>query len=61
MLIPEAIIGQLTKIEADTTLLNKVCTNEHVPLSGSCTEVKQDLNQEKEVFYINNHSCSPHE
>lgn len=52
MLIPEAIIGQLTKIGADTTVLNKMCTNEHVPLSGGCREVKQNLNQEKKMFYI---------
>lgn len=60
MLIPEDIIGQLTKVEADTTLLNKMCANEHVPLSGSCTEKKQYLNQEKKMFYLNNHSAFPH-
>lgn len=46
MFILEDSIGQLTKIEAGTTLLNKRA-NEHVPLSGSFTEVEQYLDQEK--------------
>lgn len=57
MFILEDSIGQLTKIEADTSLLNKTHA---VPLSGSFTEVEQYLDQEKEVFCINNHSASPH-